>query len=289
MADSQRVEVRGFPVTVGSGPIAGRASWSSIHRQVRETMGAASSIVRLNSRVLVSPFVCLCEVAMLLNRLLLPDQAFAFQRDFRENNCCIFVPAYELTRYLYVVCGSGEDDTMPFSAVNESSSVVKDRGRCCLLIASIVRREGEMICTAGAGVREQGSERARGGVRGRPLIHDKTVDEWGTAVLGYFMTCHLPLRRPKLRQRSTPWSYPFTYISSLFHQKLAVVECPPVTICVSKQRSRCNCTSFKSIFNVGKPEHKLAPSQSKPRPPRIGRHLLKNLYPKWVWRWIKIW
>jgi hypothetical protein len=25
------------------------------------------------------------------------------------------------------------------------------------------------------------------GVRGRPLIHDKTVDEWGTAVLGYFM------------------------------------------------------------------------------------------------------
>ena len=25
-------------------------------------------------------------------------------------------------------------------------------------------------------------------VRGLPLIHDKTVDEWGTAVLGYFMT-----------------------------------------------------------------------------------------------------
>jgi len=25
-------------------------------------------------------------------------------------------------------------------------------------------------------------------VRGVPLIHDKTVDEWGTAVLGYFMT-----------------------------------------------------------------------------------------------------
>ena len=25
-------------------------------------------------------------------------------------------------------------------------------------------------------------------IRGLPLIHDKTVDEWGTAVLGYFMT-----------------------------------------------------------------------------------------------------
>ncbi len=25
-------------------------------------------------------------------------------------------------------------------------------------------------------------------VRGLPLIHDKTVDEWGTEVLGYFMT-----------------------------------------------------------------------------------------------------
>jgi hypothetical protein len=25
-------------------------------------------------------------------------------------------------------------------------------------------------------------------VCGLPLIHDKTVDEWGTAVLGYFMT-----------------------------------------------------------------------------------------------------
>jgi hypothetical protein len=28
----------------------------------------------------------------------------------------------------------------------------------------------------------------RVGVRGLPLIHDKTVDEWGTEVLGYFMT-----------------------------------------------------------------------------------------------------
>jgi hypothetical protein len=27
-----------------------------------------------------------------------------------------------------------------------SESVVKDRERCCLLIASIVRREGEFIC-----------------------------------------------------------------------------------------------------------------------------------------------
>jgi hypothetical protein len=25
-------------------------------------------------------------------------------------------------------------------------------------------------------------------IRGLPLIHDKTVDEWGTAVLGYFLT-----------------------------------------------------------------------------------------------------
>ena len=25
-------------------------------------------------------------------------------------------------------------------------------------------------------------------VRGLPLIHDKTVDEWGTEVLGYFIT-----------------------------------------------------------------------------------------------------
>jgi hypothetical protein len=28
----------------------------------------------------------------------------------------------------------------------------------------------------------------RVGVRGLPLIHDKTVDEWGTKLLGYFMT-----------------------------------------------------------------------------------------------------
>ena len=39
-----------------------------------------------------------------------------------------------------------------------SESVVKDRERCCLLIASIVRREGEIICKdggQGTGNREQ--------------------------------------------------------------------------------------------------------------------------------------
>jgi hypothetical protein len=38
------------------------------------------------------------------------------------------------------------------------------------------------------------------GVRGRPLIHDKTVDEWGTAVLVYFMT-----GRPAHESQIEPW------------------------------------------------------------------------------------
>jgi hypothetical protein len=37
-------------------------------------------------------------------------------------------------------------------------------------------------------------------VLGLPLIHDKTVDEWGTAVLGYFMT-----GRPAHESQIEPW------------------------------------------------------------------------------------
>jgi hypothetical protein len=35
---------------------------------------------------------------------------------------------------------------MRFSTVSKSLAVVQDRERCCLLIASIVRREREIIC-----------------------------------------------------------------------------------------------------------------------------------------------
>jgi len=35
---------------------------------------------------------------------------------------------------------------MQFSAVSETLAVVKDQERCCLLIVSIVHREGEIIC-----------------------------------------------------------------------------------------------------------------------------------------------
>jgi hypothetical protein len=38
-------------------------------------------------------------------------------------------------------------------------------------------------------------------VRGLPLIHEKTVDEWGTAVLGYFMTGP-PAYAPSIRGMS---------------------------------------------------------------------------------------
>ena len=35
---------------------------------------------------------------------------------------------------------------MQFSAVSETLAIVKDQERRCLLIASIVRREGDIIC-----------------------------------------------------------------------------------------------------------------------------------------------
>jgi hypothetical protein len=40
---------------------------------------------------------------------------------------------------------------MLFSAVSETLSDVKDLERCCLLIASIMRREREIICTTCGG------------------------------------------------------------------------------------------------------------------------------------------
>jgi hypothetical protein len=51
-------------------------------------------------------------------------------------------------------------------------------------------RWSRFFASQGSGVRDQRSENRKRrliGVRGLPLIHDKTVDEWGTAVLGYFM------------------------------------------------------------------------------------------------------
>ena len=38
------------------------------------------------------------------------------------------------------------------------------------------------------GIHTPGERECRGEFRGLPLIHDKTVDEWGTPLLGYFMT-----------------------------------------------------------------------------------------------------
>ena len=43
-------------------------------------------------------------------------------------------------------------------------------------------------------------------VRGLPLIHDKTVDEWGTEILGYFMTgppAATPAHRKERDERGT--------------------------------------------------------------------------------------
>ena len=68
---------------------------------------------------------------------------------------------------------------MRFSTVSGPLSVVKNRERCWLLIALIVRQSGEIICKAG--IRDQKKPAGEGSWF--PLFPQKTREGWATRLL----------------------------------------------------------------------------------------------------------